>query len=73
MKLSQKFFYKRYSKEVENMTRRCCEMNKRAETTVRKATPEENEYYLGLLEKAKKEAEIYEREKRRYYTYDNDV
>ncbi len=60
-----------YRREVEKMTHYYETVNANAETITRKATPEENEYYLRLLERAKRENKIYDDEKRRYYKYGN--
>ena len=49
------------------MTRRYDKINAAAPTVTRKATPEENEYYLNLLRQAKKEKEEYDRRRERFY------
>lgn len=50
-------WYARYCREVYAMTRKYEEINKQAETIERKATPEENEYYMKLAEKYKPKSE----------------
>ncbi|MCM1315871.1 MAG: hypothetical protein NC085_03590 [Muribaculaceae bacterium] len=66
------YTYKRYSDECNRMTDRCEILNALTETVVRKATPEETEYYNKLLEKDKPYREQFQKENHKRYCWEKN-